>query len=322
MQTPSGAGCWLAFPKMINGGSPAAIVEFLQHLGVKWVAPRGGEGVRKDNNWTAAHTKACNDVGVGVYRWIFSRPQSWGGEVALVETFKADGDAGYIIDAEVAWETNGDWRLEASRYVEALDKKLGSDFFIADAPWPYVFSHMNANTQKGFPFVEFGARMNMRMPQSYWTEISSAGAQYHMPRIDAQWEKFHLMHPEVKRPVCHIGITYGSVELKKWGSQQLPPGTITPADVEYFDQRYRGGNGKACRSFYSGEAGSMEVLEKIRDLLLPPVMEQGLQLGDGGPATPLGWADRAEQAYVERLMALPPTERDECIAHYCRNLAA
>jgi hypothetical protein len=322
MQTPVGAGCWFAFPKMIGGGSPAAIVDFLKHLGVKWVAPRGGEGARRDNRWTAAHTKACNDASIPVYRWIFSRPGSWGGELVLAETFKAEGDAGYIIDAEVAWETNGDWRLEASRYCEALDKKLGSDYFIADAPWPYVFSHMNEKTNKGFPFAEFAARMNMRMPQSYWTEISNAGAKYHMPRIDAQWEKFHQLHPEARKPVCHIGITYGRAELQKWGSIQLPPGTITPEDIQYFDERYRGGNGQKCRSYYSGEAASAAALETLHDLMSPPVMEAGLQLGDGRGGLPIGWADRAEQAYAERLMVLPPAERDECIAHYCRNLAA
>ncbi|MGZ6096095.1 MAG: hypothetical protein ACXWUG_28900, partial [Polyangiales bacterium] len=136
-------------------------------------------------------------------------------------------------------------RSTALRYMAALDKAL-PDVFVADAPWAYPHYH------PGFPFAEFGTRVNARMPQAYWTEFDNRGARYHLPRIDADWSSLKLASP---KPVCPIGVTYGQ------GHPSKPPGKLTLDDVRFFLDRYPG----APVSFYSLEAARPEVLQLLRD---------------------------------------------------------
>lgn len=346
MKTPVGQGIWTAFPSML-GLSPKALATVFYLSGFDWVAPRGADGAYVDKNWTAEHTRACNDVGVGVYRWVFSRPSSWQQEVDIAARFKDEGDAGFIIDAEMPWQAPGLFDI-ASKYCDALDSKLGPDYFIADAPWPYVSYHwaldVHGKPVSGFPFHSFAGRMNARMPQSYWTEISGQGAQYHLPRIDAEWQKFDERFPDLARPVWPIGITYGKAEMKRWGSQQLPPGEITPEDVAFFDARYARG----VRSYYSREAASEAVVQKLAELC---VRTHEVQPTFDGLATMFGAETRAEWdadetarndsivtrhdapaappetpaelvALSDRLHSLPPEKRREVLAFCTRKVGA
>jgi len=253
MGQPAGLGMWIAFPSML-GGYPM-IVDRLRACGVQWVAPRAGEGSKRDPSFTSKDIELLRRAGLAVYPWIFSRPASWQGEVQLFREIVDEGADGVIIDAEVAWELNGDHHDAAARYMDALDAALPKDTFVADAPWPYPSYHAK------FPFAEFGRRVNARMPQGYWTENGKQSAAFRLPQYDAEWERWNAAHPDVVRPVWNIGITYGAKEMKKWGAKQLPPGEITPEDVNVFLDRYP----TLPISLYSFEAASPEVLEALMD---------------------------------------------------------
>ena len=351
MRAPTGVGIWIAFPSML-GLNPLGIATMLKLANFDWVAPRGGEGSHIDTNWTAAHTRACADLGIPTYRWIFSRPGSWHAEVQSARRFQDEGDAGYIIDAESAWERPGLFDV-ASLYCEELDAKLGSNYFIADAPWPYVSYHwaldVHGKPVSGFPFHAFAPRMNARMPQAYWTEISNQGARHHLPRIDMEWQKFNARFPELARPVWPIGITYGKAEMKRWGSQQLPPGEITAEDLEFFDDRYRLGP----RSYYSREAAGDLAVKTLATICAPTFDHGGTFDNTNQPATPFGRETQAEWdadetarneamvarhdgvslpvprvtepvlvAFADRLQQLPPDKRHEALAFMTRKVGA
>jgi len=218
---------WIAFAA--QAGGHAAIADALPALGIKWVAPRGGAGGFRDaswSRWTARDSvKHYHDAGLAVYPWLFSRPWSWQNEIALFQQFIDEGADGIIIDAETPWDRAQ--RDRAARYMAALDKAL-PDVWIADAPWAYPSYHPD------FPFVEFGQRMNARLPQAYWTEFDNQGARHHLPLIDAQWAALHAKHPGIARPVCPIGVVYGHEHPSR------PPGVLTLDDVAFFLDRYEG----------------------------------------------------------------------------------
>lgn len=251
MHEPFGTGFWIAFPRMIARGDPQAIVETLLRVGASWVAPRGCEGATRDIAWTARHTQLCNDHGIRVYRWAFSRPQTYRQECAFAREWRTEGDSGFIIDAEAAWAHRD---AEAVAYGAELRTMLGKDYFVADSPWPYISLHPE------YPWLPFAQFVNARMPQAYWTEISADGAGVHLPRIDAEWEAFAAHHPRHARPVYPVGVTYGRREIARWNTKTLPPGELAITDVVQFLARY--GARQTC-SLYSLEAASKPLIELL-----------------------------------------------------------
>lgn len=238
MRQPSGLGIWVAFAGQVGGH--AAIADVLPALGVSWVAPRGGAGATRDSSWSQELARDAvaryHSAGIAVFPWIYSRPISYRYEIELFRRFIDEGADGVILDAEVSWDRGH--RDAATRYMTELDAAL-PDTFVADAPWAYPSYH------PGFPFVEFGRRVNARMPQTYWTEFDRRGPRYHLPRIDAEWAAFHAANAEVARPVCPIGVTYG-VE-----HPSHPPGLFNLDDLEFFLERYAD---RPAASLYTYEA--------------------------------------------------------------------
>jgi hypothetical protein len=247
MIEPNGLGIWVAFAGAAGGHE--RIATRLGELGARWVAPRAGEGAFRDKHWQAKaardHIRRYHDAGVLVYPWLYSRPASWRAEVSIFKQLVDEGADGAIIDAETPWDVGQ--KQTALRFMEALDKALPGAF-IADAPWAYPYYH------PGFPFAEFATRVNARMPQAYWTEISNHGALHHLPRIEAAWQKFHTANPNSVRPVWPIGVTYGN----EWPSRL--PGVFRPSDLEFFLARY----GHLPASLYSFEAAREPALRVLR----------------------------------------------------------
>jgi hypothetical protein len=247
MNEPTGLGIWIAFASAVGGHAKAA--EQLVELGASWVAPRAGASDTRDAAWSApdarAHVRRYHDAGLRVYPWLYSRPWSYRLEVALLRRLVEDGADGVIIDAETPWDSGQ--RTTALKYVDALDAALPG-VFIADAPWAYPSYH------PGFPFAEFGKRMNARMPQCYWTEFDNRGAAWHLPRIDAQWTAFHDAHRGVARPIMPIGVTYGHEHPSH------PPGTFVPAELTIFLDRYAS---SGC-SLYTLEAARADAKQLLR----------------------------------------------------------
>lgn len=241
MKNPSGLGEWSAFANMHGGHESAP--DRLAACGAKWVAPRGGHNVWRDKYWqeldAPKHIERYHTAGFGVYVWFYVYPSSWQKAVPILKAFKDEGADGVILDCEVEWD-NG-CKDTAKAMMASLDKELGSDYFIADAPWPYPNYHPN------FPYAEFAERVQMRMPQAYWTENSNRGALYHMPQYDAAWAKWDADNPSLVRPICPIGVTYGD-DLK--GASKPPPGKLLISDMIAFTKRYRS---RPCYSFYSME---------------------------------------------------------------------
>ena len=269
MMHPKGIGYWIAFPKIL--GTVDQIVARLLEVGADWVAPRGSDGRHESKDWTRAHTRACVDAGIPVYRWPFSRPGDIHHEVTLAEKWRSEGDSGFIVDAETPW---AGCNRQAEIYGSELRRVLGHDHFIADAPWPFVHYHPE------YPWHAFEAFVAARMPQYYWTEIGLP-FQSVCDTADGSWRRYNQ-----SRPIYPIGVTYGAAELRRLGATPCPS-EIVPTDVQKFVDRYRA---RGCVSLYSLEAANSEVL----DLLKPPKNKgqekiEPLPSFDSYPATPIGW---------------------------------
>lgn len=220
---------WVAFPKMIHGGSPSAIVDTLLHYGATGVAPRGGVGGGRDDAWSAAHTRACLDAGLAVHPWIFSHPHSIAEETELARRLVVDeGATGYIIDAELPWNHDSGrpyWSGRAIEYGEKLREALGGRP-IWDAPWSHIAWHPS------FPILAFDGFVDKHCPQYYWTE-HGLSLDTCMLRCSAQWARSGCA-----RPIDPIGVTYGDSDLRPLGAHC--PASLVMGDVDRFLDRYGG----------------------------------------------------------------------------------
>ncbi len=253
---PTGPGAFIAYPSMVGGYDVA--IDRAVDLGLKWIAPRGGDRGR-DGNWTTAKAvraiAKAKSLGIAIYPWVYSRPDAVNAEIEMYRQFLLEGASGIIIDAEDAWKSGTNTELMAQK--KALAARFMSDLrrvlpnaFIAHCPYAYPGYHYD------FPYVEFGEGCDMVMPQLYWSEFNDAGFLTHFIAATAQWVSFDQNNVSAAKPICFVGNTYGN-ELK--GVLSPPPGEMTLEDFASFAQTC--GSRQRCLPFYTLEAAKPEILD-------------------------------------------------------------
>lgn len=236
----TGPGAW-GFDRSRLGDLPSLASRLLVPLGFKWFAIKNGVPPKTADAWRA--------VGVEPVYWWYSTPQTTFAQLDAVKAAKANGFTSFIVDAEVEWETIGaptkrslhDWRPQAKEFASRVRQIVGPDSFFADAP--YVLpsaSHL-------FPFREFGAEVNVRMPQLYysvaaldrpWPSLPSSddlanAARKYLARADLEWAQQGGV-------ICPI-----LANVNANGSKRMPV-----ADLKEAWERYLS---RPCRSLWSIE---------------------------------------------------------------------
>lgn len=187
----SGLGIWIWEWDACEGGDIDKILACCKAWGVSWLAVKCGEKTA-NSQVTPARVAELRAGGVECAAWWYSHPSSADAEVAyLTDVVTRCGVRHLILDAEEPWEREPDdwtkprdWRREASVFARSLRAAVGPDVFLADAPWARPKSHGGR-----FPYAEFGAVMNARMPQFYWelAEVGGESIGHFLATADLQW---------------------------------------------------------------------------------------------------------------------------------------
>lgn len=227
MRMPSGLGGWIAFRGRIGTAKQAAALAV--EMGCSWVAPRAGDGSLNDSAFKnpAAEIDAYHQAGLLVFPWLYSRRATWRTQVLAVAQLQKAGADGYIDDAEIAWAGG---QADCETYGRALRAVVGPEFFLADAPWPWVYSHSE------YPEKEFAGWVDARMPQDYWCEINRSGARAVVGEQEKQWARRFAdpgRTPEERDPIWPVANTYGRAELIAAGAPACP-GDMVPDDLDWF----------------------------------------------------------------------------------------
>lgn len=203
----TGLGIWIWALPQCEGGDPRAIAAKAKRCGVSWVCVKAGEKSR-DAQFTPALVAALRTEGIECAAWWYSHPSSVDSELAYLRVLvERCGVRHLVLDAEEPWEREPndwskvrDWRAEAAAFATRLRETVGPDVFLADAPWARPRSHGGP-----FPYAQFGAVMDARMPQFYWELAEAEGEPYahFIAQADEQWASITASTPGV--PVCPIG---------------------------------------------------------------------------------------------------------------------
>jgi hypothetical protein len=198
-QPPIGAtpfdrqGQWIWYVSRSEGGGLGRIIARARKAGVGTVYIKAGDA---DSTWRQFNRPTVDRLqagGLDVCAWTFVYGQQPVDEAKVAATAVARGADCYVIDAEGHYEGR---YASADRFIRALRARIGGDFPVALATFPYVDYH------PGFPYSVFlgpgGAQYNQ--PQMYWKAIGTS--------VRGVYEHTYLYNRVFQRPIYPIGQTY------------------------------------------------------------------------------------------------------------------
>ena len=186
-------GMWIWYVSRSHGGSVARIVAQAKRAGVGTVYIKSGDAGDYWRQFSRRLVSALHARGLKVCGWQFVYGDAPYTEANVGAAAEAKGADCLIIDAEGHYDGK---YASADRYIRKLRSKVGPDYPLSLASFPYVDYH------PGFPYSVFlgpeGAQYNQ--PQMYWKTIGTS-----VGRVYAHTYAYNRVY---ERPIFPIGQTY------------------------------------------------------------------------------------------------------------------
>jgi hypothetical protein len=196
-----GQGMWIWYLEKSDGGSVAAIAAQAHAAGVTTLFIKSSDG--PTNYWSQFSPQLVAELhanGLKVCAWQYVYGTEPVGEAALGAEAVADGADCLVIDAEGEYEGH---YAAAQTYIDDLRAKIGPNYPLGLASFPYVFDHPT------FPYSVFlgpgGAQYNV--PQMYWHDIGQS--------VDTVYANTYIANRVYGRPIFPLGQTYGGVSAEE-----------------------------------------------------------------------------------------------------------
>jgi peptidoglycan hydrolase-like protein with peptidoglycan-binding domain len=196
-----GQGMWIWYVSKSDGGSVAAIAAQAHAAGVSTLFIKSSDG--STNYWSQFSPQLVAELhanGLKVCAWQYVYGSEPVGEAALGAEAVADGAECLVIDAESEYEGH---YAAAQTYIDDLRAKIGPEYPLGLASFPYVFDHPS------FPYSVFlgpgGAQYNA--PQMYWKDIGQS--------VDTVYANTYIANRIYGRPIFPLGQTYGGVSASE-----------------------------------------------------------------------------------------------------------
>ena len=184
---------WIWYVDRTEGGDPGRIAARAKRDGIGTLYIKSGDGGSYWSQFNNRSSKACTPPGSSVCAWAFVYGDT---PVAEARVGGHRGQAGadcLVIDAEGQYEGK---YAAAERYMRALRARIGAEFPVALAAFPYVDYH------PAFPYSVFfapdGAQYNQ--PQMYWKAIGTS--------VRGIYEHTYLYNRVWGKPLYPLGQTY------------------------------------------------------------------------------------------------------------------
>jgi hypothetical protein len=192
-----GQGMWIWYLSASDGGDVASIVAQAHAADVTTLFIKSSDG--SSNYWSQFSPQLVAELhanGLKVCAWQFVYGSNPVGEAELGAQAVADGADCLVIDAESEYEGR---YAAAQTYIDDLRAKIGANYPVGLASFPYVFEHPS------FPYSVFlgpsGAQYNV--PQMYWHDIDQS--------IDTVYANSYIANRIYQRPLYPLGQTFEKV---------------------------------------------------------------------------------------------------------------
>jgi peptidoglycan hydrolase-like protein with peptidoglycan-binding domain len=192
-----GQGMWIWYMSQSDGGNVAAIVARARAAGVSTLFIKSSDG--STNYWSQFSSQLVGELhanGLKACAWQYVYGSSPAGEANLGAKAVANGADCLVIDAEAEYEGR---YAAAQTYINNLRARIGPDFPLGLASFPYVSYHSS------FPYSVFLApgAAQYNAPQMYWKDIGVS--------VDTIYANTYIANRIYNRPIFPLGQTYGGV---------------------------------------------------------------------------------------------------------------
>jgi Putative peptidoglycan binding domain len=186
-------GMWIWYVDRTEGGDLARIAARAKRSGIGTLYIKSGDGGDYWSQFNSAMVQRLHAAGLSVCAWAFVYGDSPVAEARVSATAVKRGADCFVIDAEGNYEGK---YAAADRYMRALRARIGDEYPVALAGFPYVDYHPS------FPYSVFfgpgGATFNQ--PQMYWKAIGTS--------VRGIYEHTYLFNRLWGHPLYPLGQTY------------------------------------------------------------------------------------------------------------------
>ena len=130
---------------------------------MQWITVKCGDGGSAWTQFTSDLVNRAHNSGLKIFGWAYAYGNDVQGEINVAVNALNLGADGFIIDAEIEYETNANNTVSATQYCQGI-RAAYPNRFLAHAPFPIISSHSR------FPYVTFGKYCDAVMPQAcFWS---------------------------------------------------------------------------------------------------------------------------------------------------------
>ena len=186
-------GMWVWYVDRTEGGDPGRIAARAKRAGIGTLYIKSGDGGDYWSQFNKPLVESLHAAGLSVCAWAFVYGDSPVAEARVAATAVKRGADCFVIDAEGQYEGK---YAAAERYMRGLRARIGAEYPVALAAFPYVDYH------PAFPYSVFfapeGAQYNQ--PQMYWKAIGTS--------VRGIYEHTYFYNRVWGKPLYPLGQTY------------------------------------------------------------------------------------------------------------------
>ncbi|MFN7138542.1 MAG: immunoglobulin domain-containing protein, partial [Limisphaerales bacterium] len=188
-----GKGDWIYFLSMatnkLGGNVPSvtnltSLMNYERLQGMQFLVVKAGDGATIWDQFNAELVTAAHNAGLKIFGYGRVYGLDIPGEIAVATNVLSLGADGFIIDAEIEYEshilTNN--HAAAEEYCQGI-RAAYPNAFLGHAPFALINSHPT------FPYVTFGKYVDVVMPQCYWKSFGISPSNM-VHQLDTQWRNW------------------------------------------------------------------------------------------------------------------------------------
>jgi Purple acid Phosphatase, N-terminal domain len=211
-----GKGDWIyilsSATNKLGGNVPSvtdvtSLMNYEKSQGMDFVIVKAGDGANtfpsSGAQFTPSLVNAAHAAGLKIFGYNRSYGTNVSGEISLATSVNNMGADGFVIDAEVEWESAN--LANNAALATQLCQGIKAAFptrFLAHSPLPIISFHSS------FPYKEFGMYCDAVMPQDYWKSIGYAPDQM-VSVMDTEWRNWQSgltgTYTNAIKPIAPVG---------------------------------------------------------------------------------------------------------------------